>query len=602
MMVEYSCVRLSFLVASIFSLYGISSLSPSRLNICGFVRCVCLDKTGTLTEAGVSLLGCMPICHCGDGRNGNVSERGTSEKCGVTANSSSSTSAASNAAAACFANVLVSPAMLRSRGCGYHSYCSCRVHLLQCMSCCSSLASVEGRVAGDPLEACLLAASGWRLLDAACASDAAANLTESDGPSAADEYEMLRQRVGGAAASDKPTFFIPQQQTGDDTMLTHNTVLSLEHLLLTPSIQATVSLRLPHDDEGCICVARRYPFCSVAMRMSVIAISVHSKQTQVSEDSEIYSKGSPESLLPLCDKKTVPPGTERRVTEFAAAGYRYLCRGIGSGVEAEDAGQCCCRLPTQIGTHLIAVYVFRVLVAAWRPLEQGEDWQTLRRCRAERGLRYLGLFVFENELKRDAKETISALREAHIDIRILTGDSPHTAIGVAVDCGVLDSKEESDGGSFCGCCCCNCAVGGRGGEALVMVGGQESSTTPSQQQSRHLHMQPEQEQQQHTFGRLLHLWKGRETLQIPPIKRALILGEVCSRHEESVGRREFLVWSLLLFPRGSDEQQQDEAGRMQPLLSLDIRVLLALLPDARQAVLVLTGTTTTLHDLKLDAG
>ncbi|KAL8270427.1 hypothetical protein Esti_005656 [Eimeria stiedai] len=512
-------VSLTAAAARIFSLYGISSLSPSRLNICGFVRCVCLDKTGTLTEDGVSLLGCMPICHCGDGRNGSSSlESGTSERSGVAANGSSS--AAANAAVSCFANVLVSPAMLRSRGCGYHSYCSCRVHLLQCMSCCSSLASVEGRVAGDPLEACLLAASGWRLLDAASAAEAAANPAESDRPSAADEYEMLRQRVGGAAASDGPTFFIPQQRTGDDRMLTHNT-------------------------EGCICVARRYPFCSVAMRMSVVAISVHSKQTQ------IYSKGSPESLLPLCDKDTVPPGTERRVTEFAAAGYR-------------------------------------VLVAAWRPLEQGEDWQTLRRCCAERGLRYLGLFVFENKLKEDAKETISALQEAHIDMRILTGDSPHTAIGVAAECGVLDSKEESSSGSFCGCCCCTCAVGGRGGNALVVVEGQESSATPLQQRIQHLHMEQQQgEQQQHLLGQALHQWKGRETLRVPPTKRALILGEVCSRHEESVGRREFLVWSLLLLPRGSDEQQQqeDDAGRMQPLLSLDIRVLLALLPDARQAIL-----------------
>ncbi|KAL8454417.1 hypothetical protein Emag_001444 [Eimeria magna] len=455
-------VSLTAAAARIFSLYGISCLSPSRLNICGFVRCVCLDKTGTLTEDGVSLLGCMPICHCGDGRKASSFTERISE---VAANSSSS--AASNSSPSCFGNALVSPAMLRSRGCGYHSYCSCRVHLLQCMSCCSSLASVDGRVAGDPLEACLLAASGWRLLDAACAAEAAANPTESDGPTAADEYEMLRQRVGGAAASDGPTFFIPQQQTGDDRMLTHNTVLSPLHYLMIFFIQAPVPSGLPHDDM------RSLPGVAV----------------------QIYSKGSPESLLPLCDKETVPSGTERRVTGFAAAGYR-------------------------------------VLVAAWRPLEQGEDWQTLRRCRAERGLRYLGLFVFENKLKGDAKETISALREAHIDIRILTGDSPHTAIGVAADCGVLDSKEESGSGSFCGCSCCTCAVGGHGGDALADVGGQENSGTPLQQQSEHLHMQ-QQERQQHPLGQLLHVWKGRETLRIPPFKRALILGEVCSRHEES---------------------------------------------------------------------
>ncbi|KAL8428550.1 hypothetical protein Efla_003321 [Eimeria flavescens] len=520
-------VSLTAAAARIFSLYGISSISPSRLNICGFVRCVCLDKTGTLTEDGVSLIGCLPICHCSDGKNISSIPEWALDDGAVGAGSSGnrSNNAAATEATSCFATSLVSPAMLRSRSCNYHAYCSCRVHMLQCMSCCSSLASVKGRVAGDPLEACLLAASGWRLLDAAAAADASATAVDAEGPSPADEYEMLRQRVGGAAAADGPTFFIPQQQTDDDRMLTHNT-------------------------EGCICVARRYPFCSVAMRMSVVAISVHSKQTQ------IYSKGSPESVLPLCDKKTIPPGTEKRVTAFAAAGYR-------------------------------------VLVAAWRPLDQGEDWQTLRRCRAERGLRYLGLFVFENKLKCDAKDTVRALRDAQIDIRILTGDSPHTAIGVAADCGVLDSKNDSEAGCSCVSCCCTASSGGPGREMFVLEEEAGNCNTPSQELHQHVHS----EELTHSLRRLLQQRQGGETLRIPPGKRALILGEVCSRHEESVGRREFLVWSLLLVSRGSPNQQQQgeegvAAGGMQPLLSLDIRALLYLLPDARQAVLVLTGKAT----------
>ena len=39
---------------------------------------------------------------------------------------------------------------------------------------------------------------------------------------------------------------------------------------------------------------------------------------------QIFSKGSPESLLPLCRAETIPAGTEKSITQFATAGYRYL--------------------------------------------------------------------------------------------------------------------------------------------------------------------------------------------------------------------------------------------------------------------------------------
>ncbi|XP_026190674.1 uncharacterized protein LOC34618680, partial [Cyclospora cayetanensis] len=499
-------VSLTSAAARIASSYGISVLSPGRLNTCGFVRCVCFDKTGTLTEEGVSLLGCLPACHLNDQQKAPVPNAG---------------------ADAHGEHALLPPYALEacsSSSCS--SCCSCRVHLLQCISCCSSLANVGGRIAGDPLEACLLAASGWRLLDGAAA--AARTEVECRG-STADAFTLLKRKLRGAAAAKASTFVFPQHRQEET---------SISEI----------------EEDRCICVLRRFLFCSVEMRMSVVALQMGTQQVF------IYSKGSPESILPLCKGESVLPGTEKRITTFAASGYR-------------------------------------VLAAAWRPLAQGECWETLRRHQAEHNLYFLGLLIFVNELKPEARQTIAALDEARLDIRMLTGDSLHTAIGVASECGILDSHENAAGRAVCRCCYSVTAE-----ETLKRKGGESAGATAYDTQGTGSRRSSTDEEQTGPHAERLRRQQVQQQLKcLPSTHRALILGEVCSRHEDAVGRREFLVWSLLLLPRRSgsqqhrnpqqrEKQQQDKAaGGLQPLVSLDIRVLLALLPDSRRAVLVLTA-------------
>lgn len=103
----------------------------------------------------------------------------------------------------------------------------------------------------------------------------------------------------------------------------------------------------------------------------------------------------------------------------------------------------CCSLLSASG------FICRVLATAARRLSAREagkgcsSVKTLSRRRAERDLCLLGLMVFHNELKADAVSTVSALRRARVDVRILTGDSAYTTVSVAEQCGLLDAKADA---------------------------------------------------------------------------------------------------------------------------------------------------------------
>ncbi|OEH79342.1 putative cation-transporting ATPase [Cyclospora cayetanensis] len=401
-------VSLTSAAARIASSYGISVLSPGRLNTCGFVRCVCFDKTGTLTEEGVSLLGCLPACHC--------SKRSKGSRC---INDQQKAPVPNAGADAHGEHALLPPTEVECRG------------------------------------------------------------------STADAFTLLKRKLRGAAAAKASTFVFPQHRQEET---------SISEI----------------EEDRCICVLRRFLFCSVEMRMSVVALQMGTQQVF------IYSKGSPESILPLCKGESVLPGTEKRITTFAASGYR-------------------------------------VLAAAWRPLAQGECWETLRRHQAEHNLYFLGLLIFVNELKPEARQTIAALDEARLDIRMLTGDSLHTAIGVASECGILDSHENAAGRAVCRCCYSVTAE-----ETLKRKGGESAGATAYDTQGTGSRRSSTDEEQTGPHAERLRRQQVQQQLKcLPSTHRALILGEA--------------------------------AGGLQPLVSLDIRVLLALLPDSRRAVLVLTA-------------
>lgn len=58
----------------------------------------------------------------------------------------------------------------------------------------------------------------------------------------------------------------------------------------------------------------------------------------------------------------------------------------------------------------------------------------------ESGLNFLGLIIFENKLKPGTAPAIQILQNAHLAIRMVTGDNHRTAISVARECGLISQS------------------------------------------------------------------------------------------------------------------------------------------------------------------
>lgn len=59
------------------------------------------------------------------------------------------------------------------------------------------------------------------------------------------------------------------------------------------------------------------------------------------------------------------------------------------------------------------------------------------REQAESNLQFLGLIIFENKLKAGTAPAIQVLQNAHLALRMATGDNHRTAISVARECGLI---------------------------------------------------------------------------------------------------------------------------------------------------------------------
>lgn len=117
------------------------------------------------------------------------------------------------------------------------------------------------------------------------------------------------------------------------------------------------------------------------------------------------AKGALEKLLPMCARMATPEGEapldaagiERAAHELAAAGYRVLAVCDGEvGVEKNDA----------FGPHDL------------------------------RGLTFLGLVGTIDPPRPDARAAIAACRDAGIEVAMVTGDHPLTALAIAKDIGL----------------------------------------------------------------------------------------------------------------------------------------------------------------------
>jgi predicted P-type ATPase len=120
-------------------------------------------------------------------------------------------------------------------------------------------------------------------------------------------------------------------------------------------------------------------------------------------------KGSPEIIQSLSDPSTVPQDLKSSLTVLTKKGLRVIAMAYRECQEPED-----------------------VLMS----LSQ-------QQIESAGGINFLGLLTLSSPLKTQTRSTIDQLNRADIHVNMITGDYIHTAIAVAVDCGILASASKN---------------------------------------------------------------------------------------------------------------------------------------------------------------
>jgi magnesium-transporting ATPase (P-type) len=132
---------------------------------------------------------------------------------------------------------------------------------------------------------------------------------------------------------------------------------------------------------------------------------------QVDGVPHVFIKGALERLLPMCDRMAGPEGdmaldgpqVEKQAYALASQGYRIIA--FASGAIAADA-----------------------------PAAFSEDHL--------HGLTLLGLVGLIDPLRSEAQAAVAACREAGIEVAMVTGDHPDTALAIARELGLAESLDQ----------------------------------------------------------------------------------------------------------------------------------------------------------------
>ncbi len=136
--------------------------------------------------------------------------------------------------------------------------------------------------------------------------------------------------------------------------------------------------------------------------------------------SKIYIKGAPEVIIPHLEGSLEGSFDrfllESRVSELSLSGKRVLLLAVGEKGVAERKG-------APLGT-----------------VRQGDEKKTF--LGTARSLKLICAAVICDEVRREARGSVSALREAGIDVVMITGDSENTARSIAEAVGILNDRRD----------------------------------------------------------------------------------------------------------------------------------------------------------------
>ncbi|KAI0216378.1 putative phospholipid-transporting ATPase VD [Lamellibrachia satsuma] len=187
----------------------------------------------------------------------------------------------------------------------------------------------------------------------------------------------------------------------------------------------TVTLALPGDGQVPIKVLHILPFDATRRRMSVIIEHPVTHQVVLlvkGADSAIFNNLA--TFQGDADRERIHRDTMEHLTNYAKEGLRTLCMAsrVLSPQEYEK----------WLGEQALAE----------SSLEHRDALLSQSACKVETKLELLGATGIEDKLQEGVPETIAALREAGINVWVLTGDKQETALNIAYSCQLISFDQE----------------------------------------------------------------------------------------------------------------------------------------------------------------
>lgn len=172
-----------------------------------------------------------------------------------------------------------------------------------------------------------------------------------------------------------------------------------------------------------------FPFDSTIKRMSIVF-----KRSANDTEALMFTKGAPERVLELCTAYISDnDGTELEMTDqfskqirrtnedMASRGLRVLCLAYRK-----------LDLPTENSVKIED------------PKDDSEDATGLVRELVEQDLVFVGLVGIRDPPRADVPDAVMSCHKAGIEVHMLTGDHPSTAVAIAKQIGILTDEEAMD--------------------------------------------------------------------------------------------------------------------------------------------------------------
>ncbi|XP_014957338.3 phospholipid-transporting ATPase VA isoform X1 [Ovis aries] len=241
--------------------------------------------------------------------------------------------------------------------------------------------------------------------------------------SAADGWAAERSATGPEPSAELRY----EAESPDEAALVH--AARAYSCALVGRLHDQVSVELPHLGRLTFELLHTLGFDSIRKRMSVVI------RHPLTDEINVYTKGADSVVMDLllpCStddargrhQMKIRSKTQNYLNLYAVEGLRTLC--IAKRVLSKEEYAC------WLQSHL----------EAESAVDNREELLFQSAIRLETNLHLLGATGIEDRLQDGVPETIAKLRQAGLQIWVLTGDKQETAVNIAHACKLLDHDEE----------------------------------------------------------------------------------------------------------------------------------------------------------------